>query len=69
MQGWERVINALSVQYPNCRIESVVACIPMVACLRPLVAASLVICAQHLHRANGAQEVLPCEGWGLTASQ
>ena len=35
----------------------------------PLAAASLVICCQHLFHASGAQEVLPCEGYGVTVSQ
>ena len=34
-----------------------------------LAVASLVICGLHLHRASEAHGVLPCEGWGLTASQ
>ena len=37
--------------------------------LVPLTVASLVICGPYLHRASGAQGVLPCEGWGVTASQ
>ena len=35
-----------------------------------VVVASLAICSQRLHRAiRGAQGVLPCVGWGVTASQ
>ena len=30
----------------------------------------ILICCQHLHRAiRGAQRVLPCVGWGVTANQ
>ena len=36
----------------------------------PAAAASFAICSPHLHRAiRGAQEVLPCVGWGVTASR
>ena len=36
----------------------------------PVAAASLVICGPHSHRAiRGAQGVLPCVGWRVTASQ
>ena len=43
---------------------------PMTRVRSPIVAASLEICSPHLHRAiRGVQGVLPCVGWGLTASQ
>ena len=42
--------------------------IPKVARSRPTGCASLVLSGPHLQRASGAQGVLPCEGWGATAS-
>ena len=42
---------------------------PIFMNLVPLPAVTLLLCGAHLHCACGAQGVLPCNGWRVTASQ